>query len=116
MKLNWFSKYWQKFQAAQVQQDHRPPPDVTQYQSAQPDIAAVRQPSVQQPDLMPGIGFQVNKKIVYFTKNNNKLLFYYYFFREIELIFKIDLNSFERQMCAYCAKRDLGNSCIRIVI
>ena len=47
---------------AQVQQDHRPPPDVTQYQSAQPDIAAVRQPSVQQPDLMPGIGFQVNKK------------------------------------------------------
>ena len=54
---------------AQVQQDHRPPPDVTQYQSAQPDIAAVRQPSVQQPDLMPGIGFQVTKKMFQiFTK------------------------------------------------
>ena len=45
-----------------VQHDQRPPPDVTHQVSVQPDIAAdVRQPSAQ-PDLMPGIGFQVCTK------------------------------------------------------
>ena len=37
-------------------QQNRPPPDITQYQAAQPDIASF-QPQMQ-PDLMPGIGFQ----------------------------------------------------------
>ena len=46
-----------------VQHDQRPPPDVTHQVSVQPDIAAdVRQPSAQ-PDLMPGIGFQVCTKL-----------------------------------------------------
>ena len=59
----------------QVQQDHRrPPPDVT-HQSLQPDIAAVRQPSAQ-PDLMPGIGFQVSKIILGRIFNNTAKLFF----------------------------------------
>ena len=59
----------------QVQQDHRrPPPDVT-HQSLQPDIAAVRQPSVQ-PDLMPGIGFQVSKIILGTIFNHIAKLFF----------------------------------------
>ena len=57
-----------------VQHDQRPPPDVTHQVSVQPDIAAdVRQPSAQ-PDLMPGIGFQVCTKLDFHTFCQNRFI------------------------------------------